>query len=452
MPADASSPRGIGGRIVGFATSFAVLHAVNALISMSFNIVQFFLLARILEPSRFSEVILLTAISFYVLPISQAVGRANFVALRKSSEAGEIDRAANEASAVLYLHGALMLLLACAVPLMVGSGQPRASVESVLYVAICLANNLWYYDIQPTIWALDLGKRFERVSMVRRLVMFGGLPLLWITGSFLTFLLAMAAATVAFMFVLPRALPLALRPFRFRPRLGQLRWRDASAYLGLFWPALLSSLTELVVLNSPYALFAAAFGTGPALVAYDTVMKLTRLAMTVARNLSESALPRLSRMFFSGDRAALGRLLGLLFGVCIAEGLAIAAILILAGPFVFRLLLGPNDVIPPGTQYVAACVVLTGCVYQPATYFLAFNGARDLIQRMTLVAAFGLAVFSGLVLSGVLGLGAALWSYAAYFAVVAVLSVGFSLRLVQRMGGLDAPVPKDAAGAAGVAS
>ena len=445
MPADASSPRGIGGQVVAFVTSFAVLHAVNAVISMSFNIVQFFVLARVLEPSRFSEVILLTAISFYVLPLSQAVGRANFVALRKSSEAGDMDRAANEASVVLYVHGTLMLLLACAVPLIVGSGHPREAVESVLYVAVCLANNLWYYDIQPTIWALDLGKRFERVSMIRRLVMFGALPLLWITGSFFAFLVVMAAATVAFMFVLPRALPRASRPFRFRPRLGRMRWPDARAYLGLFWPALLSSLTELVVLNSPYALFAAAFGTGPALVAYDTVMKLTRLAMTVARNLSESALPRLSRMFFSGDRAALGRLLGLLFGVCIAEGVAIAAILIAAGPFVFRMLLGPNDVIPPGTQYVAACVVLTGCIYQPATYFLAFNGARDLIQKMTLAASFGLAVFSGLVLSGALGLEAALWCYAAYFAVVAALSVGFSLHLVQRMGGFEAPMRQGAA-------
>ncbi|MBB2964907.1 hypothetical protein [Methylobacterium sp. R2-1] len=447
MPAAASGPRRIGSRVVAFATSFAVLHAVNAIISMSFNIVQFFVLARVLEPSRFSEVILLTAISFYVLPISQAVGRANFVALRQSADEANMARAANEASAILYLHGALMLLLACAVPLMVGAGNPREAIESVLYVAVCLANNLWYYDIQPTVWALDLGKRFERVSMVRRLIMFCALPLLWITGSFLTFVVVMAAATVAFMFVLPRYLPLDARPFRFRPRLGPLRWRDARAYLGLFWPALLSSLTELVVLNSPYLLFALAFGAGPAIVAYDTVMKLTRLAMTVARNLSESALPRLSRMFFSGDKAALGRLLGLLFGVCLAEGVCLAALMVAAGPFVFRLLLGPNDVIPPGTQYVAACAILTGCIYQPATYFLAFNGARDLIQKMTFAAVFGLAVFAGLVLSGALGLTPALWAYTAYFAAVAVLSVGLSLRLVQRMGGLTASIPPGAAGA-----
>lgn len=417
------------------ASSFAALHAANSVINMGYTFAQLFVFARTLEPHRYSEIILLTALSFYVLPMSQAVGRANFVALRGDAVGGEAIRSANETVTALYAHGVLLLMMAIAAPFLLQSSSGGEHIlESFFYLFVCFGNNLWHYDVQSTVWALDSGKMFGRLMLIRRFAMFGALLVLWFTGSFLTFVIVVSSLTLLFFVLLARELRRTPTIMRLVPDIRLVSRERISHYLQLFWPALLSSLTELIVLNSPYALFAATFGTGPALVAYDTIMKVARATGTVARNLSEVALPRLSRMVVLGDRTAVGHLLGLVFCLCLLEGLAVAALLLFAGPSIFRFLLGPNDVLPAGIQHVAACIVLAACAYQPAMYFLSYNKAGRLIRQLTFASVAGIAVFAALMLMNVAGLMTALWLYAVYFCLVTVVAGGLCLVLVRQIG------------------
>lgn len=415
-------------KAIGLLGSFAALHAANAVIGISFNLLQFIVFSRVFDTKRFSEIVLLTAVGIYALPLSQAVGRANFVALRSNQP-----KIVWMTTAALLVHSVFLIGLAGISPNLLNFASPREYVESGLYVAVCLANNFWYYDLQPTFWAFDRGKAFERLTIVRRLVTFAVLPILWITGNFLFFVVFMVFTSGLFVILLLRIRPPVEARRADNSETWLLRLRNATDYLRMFWPALMSSLTELVVLNSPYALFNAAFGTGPALITYDTIMKLTRLAMTVARNLSESTVPRMTRLFASGDKVVLRRILMLLFGICGLEGLLLVLIMVMGGPFIFSLLLGPNDVMPKDTQYVAATIIFAACFYTPASYFLVFNGAQAAIQRITIISAVGLSCFAGLVLSGSLDLIGALWVYAVFFVSISALTSGLTILLVVRL-------------------
>ena len=157
---------------------------------------------------------------------------------------------------------------------------------------------------------------------------------------------------------------------------------------------MLSTLFELLVLNSPYAVLTALFGVGPVLVVFDTVMKVCRLAMAGTRTLAEIFLPRISRQLVAGDTAGARRGLLLVTATSLAATAIPAAAVLFFSPFVFNLLLGPNNVVPAEAAPAAALIVLTSGIYQPAAFFLSYLNAKAAIRRITALALAGVVVYA----------------------------------------------------------
>lgn len=412
-------------RLVDLATGFGALHITHTALNLGFTLLQLLVLARGLDQQRYAEIVFLTAVGFYVQPIDQAIGRANYMALRPRA-LGVAGDGGGEIFRFLGAQAVLLTVLSFAIPAWFGLDDPVRYLGNALYLFGCLFTAYWSFDLQSTVWSADLGRQFAFVSILRRLLFIAALGLFWTTGSFLAFGVATTVIVLAFMAVLARLL-------RSSP-IWALRAAPATsggilAHWKRFWSSLVFALSELFVLNSPYAVVTALLGVGPALVMFDSVMKVCRLAMAGTRTLAEIFLPRISRQLLAGEMPKARRGLALVTGLCVAASAVPAAAVLLFGQAIFDLLLGHNNVVPAAAIPVAALIVLISGFYQPATLFLSYLNAARLIRRVALFAFAGAAAYAVLaVLNGAEPVSL-LWIYAAFFAAVSFVSIICSARI-----------------------
>jgi hypothetical protein len=142
-------------RIVGWATGFGALHIVHTALNLGYTLIQMLVLARGLDQSRYAEVVFLTAVSFYVQPIDQAIGRANYMALRPGS-LGVGPAAGGEIFRFLGAQALLLVVLSFAIPLWFGVDDPVRYLGNVLYLFGCLFTAYWSFDLQSTVWSRRL--------------------------------------------------------------------------------------------------------------------------------------------------------------------------------------------------------------------------------------------------------------------------------------------------------
>ena len=406
--------------------TFGILHTIHAVVMIAFSFAQIFVFARVLDHERYAQVVFLTALAFYFLPLSQAAGRANYVALREDAVRG-LELAARDAVLALLLANFLFLAAASVVvPFVIGAVAAGRGLEIGLYVAFCLSTNFLYFDVQSAIWALDLGKMFNVYSLAMRMVHFASVAVLWWTRDFLLFSIIATLANLAFLFAVGR-LALTAHPGitpGFRP--GFPRRPLLSAHLSNLRTALVSTLAELIALQAPYGLFAALFGVGPVIVAYDTIMKLTRPAATAARIITEIALPRVTRLNLSSNMVEAQRLVLKAFFATLGVSLMLALFVAMFGQGIFRLLLGPNNLMPQGAQYAAFAIIVANGLYQPSMIFLGFNNARKLVLVVAAAAFAGFVVLALTMAATTLPLMGVLWSYIAYLSALALLAAWLS--------------------------
>jgi O-antigen/teichoic acid export membrane protein len=412
-------------RIVGLATGFGALHIVHTALNLAFTLVQLLVLARGLDQSRYAEVVFLTAVGFYVQPIDQAIGRANYMALRPGT-LGIGGKIGGEIFRFLGVQAVLLTVLSFLIPTWFGLDDPVRYLGNALYLLGCLFTAYWSFDLQSTVWSADLGRQFALISIIRRLLFIAALGLFWMTGSFLAFGVATTVIVIAFMAVLTRLL-------RQSPiwalRAAPVTRGGVVAHWKRFWSSLVFALSELLVLNSPYAVVTALLGVGPALVMFDSVMKVCRLAMAGTRTLAEIFLPRISRQLLAGEMPKARRGLSLVTALCMAASAVPAVAVLFFGQLIFDLLLGPNNVVPPQAIPVAALIVLISGFYQPATLFLSYLNAARLIRRVAQLAFIGAAVYTLLVVLSGAEPVALLWIYAAFFAAISLVSIICSARI-----------------------
>jgi hypothetical protein len=412
-------------RIVGLATGFGALHVAHTALNLAFTLVQLLVLARGLDQSRYAEIVFLTAVGFYVQPIDQAIGRANYMALRPRA-LGVAGETGGEIFRFLGAQAALLTVLSFLMPAWFGLGDPVRYLGNALYLFGCLFTAYWSFDLQSTAWSADLGRQFAFISIIRRLLFIAALGLFWTTGSFLLFGVATTVIVVVFMAVLVRLLKQS--PI-WSLRSANVTRGGIVAHWKRFWSSLVFALSELFVLNSPYAVVTALLGVGPALVMFDSVMKVCRLAMAATRTLAEIFLPRISRQLLAGEMPKARRGLSLVTGLCVAASAVPALAVLFFGQQIFDILLGPNNVVPPQAIPVAALIVLISGFYQPATLFLSYLNAARLIRRVAQFAFAGTAVYTLLVVLNGAEPVALLWIYAVFFAAVSFVSILCSARI-----------------------
>lgn len=412
-------------RIVGLATGFGALHVVHTVLNLAFTLVQLLVLARGLDQSRYAEIVFLTAVGFYVQPIDQAIGRANYMALRPST-LGVGGKTGGEVFRFLGAQAVLLTVLSFLIPVWFGIDDPVRYFGNALYLFGCLFTAYWSFDLQSTLWSADLGRQFAFISIIRRLLFIAALGLFWTTGSFLLFGVATTVIVVAFMAVL---IGLLRQSPIWALRSAPATRGGIAAHLKRFWSSLVFALSELLVLNSPYAVVTALLGVGPALVMFDSIMKVCRLAMAGTRTLAEIFLPRISRQLLAGEMPKARRGLVLVTALCVAASAVPALAVLFFGQLIFDLLLGPNNVVPPQAAPVAALIVLISGFYQPATLFLSYLNAARLIRRVAQFTFVGAAAYALLVIFSGAEPVALLWIYAAFFAAVSFVSIIYSARI-----------------------
>ncbi|CCD95823.1 membrane hypothetical protein [Bradyrhizobium sp. ORS 375] len=371
-------------RLTRLMQSFGVLHSANTAANILYSLALLLTLSRVLPREDYAIVVFLTAISVYVQPLDQVVGRVLFAELRQSFTVGKAPL-----SYVKLLLASQMGVIAAAsfgVPALMSLWQGGTyTISNALYLLFALMTNFWAFDLQSSSFAVDLSSKFVRWSLLHRSCQFILLGVLWVSGSFLLFA-ALAASTLTIFS--------AFAFSRLIQRIGTRALTEAMVpWTGRFHVArtsLLSGCADLMVLNVPYAAVSFAYGVGPTLVIFDSVMKVARLVMAGSRTLAEIALPQHSRLVVASDPAAANRLFHQLVALCVLASAIPAAVVALDTPLVFSLLLGHNNVVPASAGPVAALIIIATGLYQPASLLMSFQSDPVAIRRFAqIVGAAG---------------------------------------------------------------
>ena len=429
-------------RIWGLATGFAGVHAANAGLTIVYSLIQLLVIARVVDHRTYQMTVAIQAASLYLLPINQAVARANFVLLRERQVRTARADSAPEAAAALQASQAILLLASFLIPPLVGAVQPReyATMAALLFVATF--GNVWYSELQMTMMATGRALQFEAVTFLRRLLTYGTLAWLLVSRDYLGFNLVMAGQTVAFHAYLLWAVGRDSDLFHW-PR--GLAWPAARQHLQRLWISLQATFAEWLTMNGPYAVFAARFGIGPGLVALDAILKLLRMAVLVTRNLSEIALPRVSHAIFSHQpqRARLPALGALLAGGGVSA--VVAAAVAFREHLTFSLLLGPNNVVPAGAGAPAAVAILSGAAFAVGSHLVGHTGHPRAIRRIMTVAVVSTGLFGAYSTLSHPSVVGALWAFAISFGAVGFAALGLLAVLLRAPTAALQPAPEQPA-------
>ncbi len=412
--------QGLVGRVRALATGFAGVHAANAGLTIVYSLVQILIIARVVDHRIFSQTVAIQAASLYLLPINQAVARANFVLLRERQVRTSRADSSPEAAAALQVSQAILLLASFLVPPLIGATDPRTYVTMAALLFGATFGNVWYSELQMTMMATGRAMQFEAVTFLRRILTYVTLAWLFVSRDYLGFNLLMAGQTVVFHVYLLWSVGRDSDLFRW-PR-GLTR-AMAGQHLQRLWVSLQATFAEWLTMNGPYAVFAARFGIGPGLVALDTVLKLLRMAVLVTRNLSEIALPRVSHAIFSHQpqQARLPALGALLAGGGISA--VVAAAVAFREHLTFSLLLGPNNVVPAGAGLPAAVAILSGAAFAVGSHLVGHTGRPQAIRRLMTVAVISTGLFALYSMVSHPSVVGALWAFALSFATVGVAAL-----------------------------
>src|SRR5258706_2898753 len=305
---------------------FALFHLVNSSLTFVLAFAQLFVFVRVLDAAVYATVVLVPSISIYLVPFDGALSKVAFVELR----AEFLQHKTARASARVYrLYAAWLGLLALGVVALVGVAWlgPWTSVarpELIAYLLFCLLSNFWHYEVQSLGWALDQGMAYEKAELARRVAYAAVLAMLYVTGQFAVFAVAMVALLLLSLLWYGRVLARAGAP------VGALRGGRAAELgdaltrmRGNLGSATAGSAADFMLMNGPYAIVTAVYGAGAPLIVLDTCQKLLRAIVTALRICSEALLPKQSAALHEGDYGRLRRVLAAL--AAMSPGPALAA-------------------------------------------------------------------------------------------------------------------------------
>ncbi|HEY2659930.1 MAG TPA: hypothetical protein VGI79_09425 [Caulobacteraceae bacterium] len=422
------------------ATGFPGVHAANAALTILFSLVQMLIIARVVDHRTYSQTVAIQIASLFLLPINQAVARANFVLLRERMVRTAQADSLPEAAAAFQVSQIVLLIASLAIPPLVGAVDLRGYATMAMLLFSFTYNNIWYSEMQMTMMATGRAMRFEAVTFARRMLNY--LSLAWLSKDlfpgggahdasqdFLVFSGLLAGQTVLFHVYLLWSVGRESALFGWPRGLTRAAgWAHAQR----LWVSVQATFAEWLTLNGPYMVFIALFRVGAGLVAVDAVLKLLRMTVLVTRNLSEIALPRVSHAIFSGhpEKARLPALAALTAGGGAAA--VIAAAVAFKEHLTFSILLGPNNTVPPGAGWPAAVAILSGAAFAVGSLLVGHSGHPRAIRRLMSVAVVAILAFAGYALATHPTVVQALWAFALSFAAVGLTALVLLANLLRR--------------------
>jgi len=397
---------------------------------MVFTLGQTLVCARALDRWHYTAAVAALSVGFYMQPINQAVARANFHLIRRSVVAGRGEDGHAEAAAAFHVSQLITAAVGVLAPMLIVMTGDRAFYWPL--VAFTVYSNMtyvWYFEIQTTLIAVDRPVAFEMVSMVRRVASFFALILLLVERNFAHFALFLLAQGVIAQAWVMR--DVARRSDLFDiPR--HIAWPKAREHLNLLWSSLMATFAEWISLSGPYAVFTIRYGVGPALIVLDTGMKLVRIVTTVVRNLSEIALPRVSRAVIDGRTKDVQRFVLAVLGLSSLPALVVAGALLFADQPIWRLLLAQNAVMPLGVGAPVAAALLACVGFLAGSHLVGHVGKLTDIRLFTAIAAVGSLTSGAYVLWASPSVLASMWAIAAGLSVAALAGLWATWRVLTR--------------------
>jgi hypothetical protein len=416
-----------GQRVWKHATGFAGVHTLNAGLNLIYTLAQTMVFARVLDHRVYALTIVTQMFGFYLLPLNQSVARANFVVLRERLvRAG--DHHAPEAAVAFNINQTLMLAVSLLAPMAMGMSN---SIEYLSFFCLMIFNyttNMWYFEIQMSLMAIDRALIYETISLFRRILTCILLIFLYISKEFVVYCLIMAAINVIFHLFITRKVAKASGIFAWPTDVTALGLKH---HLGRLWVSLQATLAEWLTMNGPYALFSVRFGVGAGLVSIDAMQKLLRMVLTATRTLAEVSLPRVSKAILTGERRS-GRLPALfaLLGGGVGA-LSVGAVVATWEHWSFGLLLGPNNVAPHGAGGPAALALVAGAGIATGGHFIGHSGDHRAAPLLSAAAIIAVGLLSAYVLIERPQIVGALWATAICMATISIAALALLARLLR---------------------
>ena len=329
---------------------YTLLRASTAAGTLGTGLLQTFVFARVLTPEQFSLFIFFAAVGFSLYVADAGMVKVLFVDLRarfleKRSFAAIMGQATGLVSA--YFLVAALGTLACFVVLEVHSGYATADRFALtLFFAFNAVNLPWvalrYFSI-----AIDEYVFFETLEAARRglttlalLVMLVGLP---VFGFVVLINLGWMAVFAAAIVKLKRR---GVLGGQARDNFGHLLVFFRSNKRQIFNSAVYAA-SEMYIYSFPYFLVPWVYGLGAPIIILDTAFKVVRAANQFYSAACDSLVPRQTSALAERDGPAMVRATWLATALCGIPALGASVVLIVAGQWIFAILLGPAAVMPP---------------------------------------------------------------------------------------------------------
>jgi O-antigen/teichoic acid export membrane protein len=341
------------GRLEGSARILALVKLANVGIVMVWGFAVTFVFVRVLPIAEFQAFLLLVAFGNFTISAEFGLTSIIYARLRRhwlgrgpggglgSEEADAAGGFRLEEMGVLFLFlgllvGAALLILCGA--LAMGWLETRMPLLFLLFfLSACL--NLPALLAKRALAAVDGNVLWEMLDCGRRVVtigllvaMLGGMdPRLSVALQ-----LAVSLAVIAYAIGhVHRRLGMERRHWlAFRVGGGHVR----AHYLRDIGASAAFTLSDIVAYNAPYFTIAAVTADPRPMLLFDFFFKMSRSLSMLVRAMVEAALPRITRAFHAGDVVRLRQLLGRALAAALLFAGMLAAVLMVAGERLFRLL------------------------------------------------------------------------------------------------------------------
>lgn len=393
---------------------------------MASGLVQTFVFARVLTPKDFSIYILIGSFGVALWLFDLGASKILFIRHRQCHLAHRVDPAiAAQATAVFLLY-TVAVLAATGLCFVVARGWAGVTTEQALQYAAFFSFstfNLAWFPLRNVCNAVDQFLAFETLESVRRIAHLGLMLILLVGVPLWGFL---AGANLVWFAVFAVCFARLAQRGAVVPRLRG--WWSA---LASFWSANRAEILrsgnyqvgELAVYNFPYFVVPAVFGLGAPTIILDTVFKVFRGATLIYAAGLDPLVPRQTRAFADGDLVTLKKATWTAAILCAVPTFALCGVLLVAGDWLFALLLGHAATVPRAATPILIVLLLANLAQNVASCLLLHTGFFHEIARVATFLVISMTAMTIIVIVSGVDIVGFIGGYAAVYVVGAALYV-----------------------------
>lgn len=331
-------------RMEASARILALVKLANVGLVLIWGFAVTFVFVRALPLAEFQSFLLLVAFGNFTVSAEFGLTSIIYARLRRhwlGDGEGDIGAFRLEEMGVLFLFlglivaGGTLILLVTLAAGWIGTAMPLLFI--LFFLSACL--NLPALLAKRALAAVDGNFQWEALDCGRRVVTIG-LLLAILAGldPRLSLALQLAVSILVIGWAIAhvhRRLGMKSRHWiAFRVGGGHVR----AHYLRDIGASAAFTVSDIIAYNAPYFTIALATSDARPMLLFDFFFKMSRSLSMLVRALVEAALPRITRAYHAGDKVRLRQLLGRALGAAMLFALALSAVLLSVGDWLFAIL------------------------------------------------------------------------------------------------------------------